>query len=109
MSKDKTYRKLINCTRWTELRIRKISKQPLCEACLEHGLYTPAQCVHHKTPCETAHSEAEMARLMYDMDNLMSLCRDCHRQIHDALKFQSKEAKEERKRDSVKRFEARFL
>ena len=56
MSKDYNYKRMIQSVRWQRLRKEKIKMNPLCQDCLEHGIYTPSQEVHHITPCETARS-----------------------------------------------------
>lgn len=85
MSKDEDYKKLIHTTRWLRLRRTVLTAQPLCEQCKKDGLLTPATEVHHRVPVETALDFAAKARLMYDIGNLMALCRRCHRAIHATM------------------------
>lgn len=52
----------------------------LCENCLKHGRYTPAEIVHHKefiTPSNIVNPEITL-----DWKNLEALCRDCHAEQH---------------------------
>ena len=35
---------------WKRIRDRHIREHPLCEECLKHGIYKPAEEVHHKLP-----------------------------------------------------------
>ena len=56
--------------RWRKIRDLYISKNPLCEDCLQHGLYIPADEVHHIRPIDSGGNHAE--------DNLRSLCQSCH-------------------------------
>lgn len=48
----------------------------LCQRCLQAGRYTPATHAHHIKPV------LEYPELKYDLDNLQSLCRECHEVIH---------------------------
>ena len=82
MSRSQAYIRLISTSRWQKLRRAKIADQPFCERCQERGRWEPATEVHHIVPCETARTEEEMERLMFDPSNLMSLCHDCHTIIH---------------------------
>lgn len=57
------------------LRMRKLILERdhgLCQECLRHGRYTPAVAVHHKQELLT-HWD-----LRLDMDNLESICEECH-------------------------------
>ena len=61
-----------NTTRWKRLRLSKLTKDPLCRYCERMGRVTPANTVDHVTPHKGDES------LMWDWDNLMSLCKSCH-------------------------------
>lgn len=62
------YRKYIKSIYWSKKRNLKLSKKPNCECC-----WILAECVHH----ETYH------RLWKErMEDLRSLCNDCHQKIH---------------------------
>ena len=61
---------------WQKVREMKASRDPLCEECLKLGPETPLDLVHHILPIET-HPELRLV-----MENLMSLCKDCHAKIH---------------------------
>ena len=56
--------------RWRTIRDLYKSKHPLCEKCLEQGIYKPVDEVHHIVPPEDGGTHND--------DNLMSLCRSCH-------------------------------
>lgn len=81
-SKAGYYIKLINTARWRKLRAEQLAIAPYCQECDRLGYVTPATCVHHITPVESAHNEAEQAALMFNPSNLESLCYYCHKQIH---------------------------
>ena len=59
-------------TRWQKLRDRFAKKFPLCAECLRNGHVTPMKDVHHKIKHDGD------VDLLYDWDNLESLCRACH-------------------------------
>lgn len=47
-----------------------------CQKCKERGLFSPANCVHHKKHVKL-HPE-----LALDLKNLTSLCNSCHDEEH---------------------------
>lgn len=52
----------------------------LCEDCLKKGLYNPAEEVHHKTFITPNNINDPSITLSWD--NLVALCRECHRRRH---------------------------
>ena len=62
----------------TEQKVREIkaNQDPLCEDCLKSGIVKPLKIVHHIKPIET-HPELRLV-----MENLMSLCNECHEQVY---------------------------
>ena len=75
-------RKAYNNTAWRKLREVYIHEHPLCEECLKKGKVTSAEDIHHKrSPFQKG--EINYALLM-DKDNLMSVCKECHGNIHAA-------------------------
>lgn len=81
-SKDPRYIALVNCTKWRKLRAWQLSQHPLCERCKINGRSELATCVHHIDPVEDCHTLTEMQRRCYNPLNLMSLCHQCHAEIH---------------------------
>lgn len=63
---------------WRLISKRYRELHPLCEECLKHDRFTPAQLVHHKLPLDEGGTN--------DFDNLMSLCNSCHTSIHNKMK-----------------------
>ncbi len=68
--------------RWRTLRDCKFADQPICERCLERGIVTPADEIHHRVSFMSVPAGSERIALAFDYDNLMSLCRACHQDIH---------------------------
>ena len=109
MSKDANYKRMIQSVRWAKLRREKIKLNPLCQDCLESGIYSPAQEVHHITPCETARSFKQMEELMFNLGNLRSLCHECHVLTHKRLASHSKDAQRRNTDERNKRFFDKFF
>lgn len=69
-------------TAWRKMRDTYLKEHPICEECLKKGKVTPATDVHHvRSPFQKG--TINYALLM-DYDNLMSLCKECHGEIHAA-------------------------
>lgn len=81
------YTKLINCTKWKEIRALFLSNNPYCAVCEEKGIVTPATEVHHIIPIESIHNQQEMQKMAYLVTNLQSLCHYHHVEIHKAMGF----------------------
>ena len=68
---------------WKECRdAYRQSVGGVCETCLERGLYTPAEIVHHIKPLtpETINDPA----ISLNPANLRAVCRECHAAAHGA-------------------------
>ena len=109
MAKDKEYNELIHSVAWLRTRKQKLQKNLWCEICWSHGRLTPATCVHHVTPVETATTYNEKVRLMFNQGNLQSLCASCHAEVHKELgSFNKKAMKERRIKNELERMEGYF-
>ena len=107
--KDSRYYRMIQSWQWHELRRQYLTAHPLCEKCLEQGLYVSATEIHHITPCETALTDADMQRLMFSLTNLQSLCHECHQAEHRRLNSRSRAEIQRRNAARTTRFAERFL
>lgn len=97
-SKSHIYTKMINSMRWRKLRALHLAQHPFCAICeRDHQIVTPATEVHHIEPVESAHSESEQSALMFNPGNLMSLCHYCHKQLHTAAGYHTRQAVKARK------------
>lgn len=76
--------KIYSSEKWKHLRQVKLYNSPLCERCLKMGKTVPADDVHHVVSFMSVDDPYERRRLAYDYDNLMSLCRACHNDLHNA-------------------------
>lgn len=77
--------KIYNSKTWKQLRELYYSEHPLCEQCLEKGIIKAADQVHHIQPFLTGKTYEEKMQLAYDYNNLMSVCKQCHSDIHKEL------------------------
>lgn len=71
-----------NSVGWKTLRNAYIAQHPLCERCLLKGISRQAEQVHHVQEFLTGKTEEERWSLLLNPNNLMSLCKDCHYEIH---------------------------
>lgn len=68
-------------TAWKNVRQQAMKRDAyLCVDCMKKGLYTPAEEVHHITPLTPQNIDDPSVSL--NLDNLVSLCRDCHELRH---------------------------
>ena len=87
--------------------MQKLSQQPTCEKCRAQGRVRAATCVHHIRPCEEARSvdgPDGMRERMFAMSNLMSLCAECHHDIHAAERSHSRQQVEARSQERSARW-----
>lgn len=77
---DKDIVSLYGSTRWKAVRKLKFQQDPLCEICRAKGELVPTQVAHHIVVAK------ENPDLFFDMDNLQSLCTECHNRIHKSKK-----------------------
>ena len=75
-------------SKWRKLRKMKLAISPFCERCLADGIYTPAYIIHHKE--YITNQNYQDGDVMYNLDNLESLCVECHNKEH----FEGKSKKE---------------
>lgn len=74
--------------KWEKVRAAYMSRYPICERCKAIlNRVTSAFLVHHVTPLP----EGELL----DFDNMMSVCRNCHRSLHKLLEFSPENYKKE--------------
>jgi 5-methylcytosine-specific restriction protein A len=59
---------------WKRMRDSYAAAHPLCEICLEKGVYTPTAEIHHIKPLSQGGT--------HDRKNLKALCKACHARIH---------------------------
>lgn len=109
MSKNADYNRMIQSPKWKVLRKKKINAFPICEDCNERGVVEPATEVHHIVPVEAASSVDGMEYLMFDVNNLRSLCHECHKNAHIRLASKKKENIRKNNKRATERFQKRYL
>ena len=78
-------------TRWRNLVKVKRMMNPLCERCLSQNRTTATQEIHHVTPLKTCNGDLNyLLQLAFDYDNLMSVCCQCHEDIHAEMRAKHK-------------------
>lgn len=80
--------KLYNSAKWKKVRKLKLAISPFCERCQEKGLYNSAYIVHHKD--YITQENYQDGNVFFNLDNLESLCIECHNKEH----FEGKDKKE---------------
>jgi hypothetical protein len=77
----------------------------LCERCRREGYVTAGVDCHHKVPVESAKTEEEMKRLVYDwQNNIELLCVACHIKTHQEMRSHTKEYHKENYKKARNRF-----
>lgn len=66
--------------RWIKLRKQKLLLNPFCERCLEKGIYNPTKIVHHVE--HITDKNYMLDEVFFNLDNLESLCFNCHQEEH---------------------------
>ena len=70
---------------WSLLREWKRQQNPICEICEREGKITPMNDVHHIVPFRQGKTKDDKWKLFLDADNLVSLCTEHHKKIHNYL------------------------
>lgn len=74
---------IYNTPEWKALRKAKRMANPICEICWSKGIVKPVEEIHHIKPILSGKDENEMKDIAFDYYNLISLCKECHHQIHN--------------------------
>lgn len=78
-------------TRWKHVRKSKFMQSPLCERCLSQNRVQETQEIHHRIPLKTCNGDLNyLLQLAFDYDNLMSVCCQCHEDIHAEMRAKHK-------------------
>jgi 5-methylcytosine-specific restriction protein A len=77
-----TSAKYYNSCLWKHLRNSWIRDHPVCEVCYRNGIIKQADEVHHINPYQRGLTDEDKWTLLLDEDNLISLCKQCHDDVH---------------------------
>nr|DAK18546.1 MAG TPA: HNH endonuclease [Caudoviricetes sp.]DAS01864.1 MAG TPA: HNH endonuclease [Caudoviricetes sp.] len=86
-------RLVYNTSRWRKLVAAKKMMNPLCERCLarqEGERVKAVEEIHHIIPMSRAANELQILELGFDPSNLMSVCCQCHEDIHAEMRAKHK-------------------
>ena len=109
-SKDADYRRLITSRKWQKLKRLQLIRQPYCERCDRHGLHdVEATEVHHVHPVQDALSRDDKVRLMFDPSNIMSVCHQCHVELHEEMGRSGKAWSKRHASALLEAFKRRFM
>lgn len=87
---NKEERKVIYDTaRWRKLRLAHLQQYPLCQLCQQKGKVVSAIDIHHIISFMSTNDHLKRMYLAYSPDNLMSLCKECHQQMHNSKACQN--------------------
>lgn len=76
--RDKDAQRFYNSKAWNETRtIALIRDYYLCQECLKNKIIKAYNVVHHIVPLK------ESTELSLDIDNLISLCHECHNRVEN--------------------------
>lgn len=107
------YKYLLTSWQWRKVRRKKLNLNVFCERCVRDGKRVPnlATDVHHITPVMRAAPDRErMKQLFFDPHNLMALCPECHRKMHQELTMHvSKDKRKTIRHEQLKNFKAKFF
>lgn len=78
--------KIYNSPIWKKLRALKLVNNPICEECLENGIVTPTDEIHHIISFMSGSTYSAKLKLAYDYNNLKALCKECHDNKHYKIK-----------------------
>ena len=78
----KERQKVYNTPLWKNMRLKQVQEQPLCQVCEIEGKITLAEDVHHLISF-VGKNEMEKQQLAFNPDNIVSVCRKCHNEIHN--------------------------
>ena len=104
---SKMYVKLMNSREWREIRTAKLNLNPLCEVCARKGYVRAANTVHHIREVESGKTEQECRQLAFAFANLMSVCREHHHELHNDMRYHSRQAHQERNTERLRQWVAR--
>lgn len=74
-----------NSPEWKSLRNEYYTSHPLCEECLKRDVVSPGEHVHHKYPFLKGRTEEQRWNNLLNINNLVTLCKDCHYGMHDVM------------------------
>ena len=84
-----TYRELYNKSRWRKLAKDLLHRHPLCQVCLQKGIYSAAVEVDHVVAVSRMDVRLDnlpSVERFHNVQNLQTICKKCHKQKSDTEK-----------------------
>lgn len=102
--KSRQIQRLYVDRKYRALRLHYLQLHPLCEMCLAEGKVNAKDLeVHHKKPILSTKDKDERKSRCNDWNNLQTLCREHHHQVHNEMrKEKPKKIYEKRKKEPPK-------
>ncbi|KHO62681.1 HNH endonuclease [Thermoanaerobacter sp. YS13] len=76
-TRDRQYYEFYKSDEWERVKTQALIRDKgLCQLCLKKGIIKTADVVHHIVPLKEDWSKR------FDLDNLVSLCHECHNKLH---------------------------
>lgn len=66
-------------TRWKKIKAEVKARDLCCLNCLNKGVFSNGQCVHHIIPREINNEGSSV----FNAENCIYLCNECHKQVHE--------------------------
>lgn len=77
--KDKRKKQINIDSRWRKVRQKVRERDLCCKLCWYNGKYSNGEEVHHIIPRDIDDTDASV----FNEDNCIYLCRDCHHKVHN--------------------------
>ena len=77
-----TKQEFYNTNAWRHVRDLKLKQDPYCELCRQRGIIKEGECVHHAIKFFDQFTDELKENLLTDYDNLVTLCKSCHDNVH---------------------------
>lgn len=78
----KERQKIYNTPLWKGMRLKQVQEKPICQVCELMGKVTLAEDCHHLRSFLKGKDIIERQQLAFDTDNIISVCKKHHSDIH---------------------------
>lgn len=76
-----------NTQAWRKLRAAVLRDNPLCVECKKNNITTVAKVVDHIQNVSSGQTPLQREMLMWDVNNLQTMCQQCHNKKSGTEKF----------------------
>lgn len=78
--RKKQRQKLYNTRKWKDMSLLLRATYPICQMCNDAP---STECHHKKSPFQYGITQMEATQRMFDPDNIIVVCHDCHMEEHN--------------------------